>query len=392
MDITNRKTLAIVALVSFYSCLTSCCCLPSSFKHSSILSAAETGDLAKIKELLASGKKIEYLQQMTRYRQTPLHIAACNGQVAIAEALLAAIPDEKERLKYIKQRRSDGLSALQLAAFNRHENVVQLMLRSVPRMDIFDAAKTGNIARVKELVSSVPHQKKLEYLIQKNKKGMTPLHLAAENGHLEVIRILTDAVQDTETLVNVRDGEGYYPIHLAAIYGDGKKLPKDMVDRYGEIIRLLVENGACVDSRDSERQTPLHNAALRGNCKILQVLAALGANVDLKDKDEHGQTAADLAWAYQRCSYNKTVLKDTLKFLIALSRINPAQLRVEWHSRLNKAGIADREVEELFATYRPVETYESIKQSPLDKGFTQKELEELFETYESHNQAPQAAQ
>jgi hypothetical protein len=65
---------------------------------------------------------------------------------------------------------------------------------------------------------------------------------------------------------------------------------------------------------------------------------------------------------------------------------------VEWHSRLNKAGIADREVEELFATYRPVETYESIKQSPLDKGFTQKELEELFETYESHNQAPQAAQ
>jgi hypothetical protein len=115
----------------------------------------------------------------------------------------------------------------------------------------------------------------------------------------------------------------------------------------------------------------------------------------LKDKDEHGQTAADLAWAYQR-SYSGTILRDTLKSLIRLSRIKPTQLLWDWYARLNKAGISDREVEELFDTYGPRETYESQKQASqaaeFHLGFTQKEVTELFETHESQKQVPQTAE
>ena len=57
---------------------------------------------------------------------------------------------------------------------------------------------------------------------------MTPLHLAAMDGHLEVCRLIIENVQDK----NPANWDGKTPLHLATLYGQH------------EVCRLLIENVA----------------------------------------------------------------------------------------------------------------------------------------------------
>ena len=53
-----------------------------------------------------------------------------------------------------------------------------------------------------------------------------------------------------------------------------------------DIVKQLCENGAMVDSKDEDRNTPLHLAALSGNLKVVQYLIKKGANINAKDIDK----------------------------------------------------------------------------------------------------------
>jgi ankyrin repeat protein len=55
--------------------------------------------------------------------------------------------------------------------------------------------------------------------------GSTPLHSAAANGHLDVVKFLV--AQQAE--VNAKETDGWTPLHLAARYG------------YLDIVKFLVE-------------------------------------------------------------------------------------------------------------------------------------------------------
>ena len=57
---------------------------------------------------------------------------------------------------------------------------------------------------------------------------MTPLWIASQNGHLEVVRLLVDAGADKDKAHN----DGWTPLHRACFKG------------HVEVVRLLVEAGA----------------------------------------------------------------------------------------------------------------------------------------------------
>ncbi|TRM57323.1 ankyrin repeat-containing domain protein, partial [Schizophyllum amplum] len=67
----------------------------------------------------------------------------------------------------------------------------------------------------------------------------TPLHRAAEDGHLELARLLVDHGADIEA----QEEEGRTPLHLTAEGG------------HCEVARFLIDKGADVDSRDHKQQT-----------------------------------------------------------------------------------------------------------------------------------------
>jgi ankyrin repeat protein len=62
------------------------------------------------------------------------------------------------------------------------------------------------------------------------------------------------------------------------------------------IIKHLVNNGANMNAKDSDQNTPIHLASEYGNDHVLPFL--LDKNPDLKIKNNHGKVAMDLAMNY----------------------------------------------------------------------------------------------
>ena len=95
-------------------------------------------------------------------------------------------------------------------------------------MDIFEASRTGNLERVKELIDSVDVNARY-YL------GNTALIGASGEGHLEVVKELIAHGADVNALNNIGD--------TALMYAS----------RYGhlEVVRKLIQRGADVNATDN---------------------------------------------------------------------------------------------------------------------------------------------
>ena len=76
--------------------------------------------------------------------------------------------------------------------------------------------------------------------------GRSPLHSAAQNGHLEVCKLLIEKLTEKNTTEN----EGWTPLHMAANYGQV------------EVCKLIASHiGAKIDYRNNIGRSPLHSAA-----------------------------------------------------------------------------------------------------------------------------------
>ncbi|HLP34888.1 MAG TPA: ankyrin repeat domain-containing protein, partial [Amoebophilaceae bacterium] len=96
----------------------------------------------------------------------------------------------------------------------------------------------------------------------------TPLHLAAGNGHLEVVKELLEKGAPVDELAT----DNWTPLHLAA--GNG----------YLEVVKELLEKGAPVDELATDNVTPLHLAAQNGHLEVVQALLEKGAPGDAQSK------------------------------------------------------------------------------------------------------------
>ncbi len=132
------------------------------------------------------------------------------------------------------------------------------------------AAKNGIVEIVRMLIGAKAD------LNVKDNRGCTPLHWAAEQGRVEVTRMLIDAGAD----LNVKDKVDGAPLHFATYYGKV------------EIARMLIDAGADVDAQDNGDWTPLHIAAYDGRVKIVRMLLDAGARKDIRD--EEGRLPYDL--------------------------------------------------------------------------------------------------
>eukprot|EP00966_Prymnesium_polylepis_P321270 7377577-Prymnesium_polylepis.1 len=102
-------------------------------------------------------------------------------------------------------------------------------------------------------------------------EGCTPLHRAVEN-HAEVVLLECDASVDSRISQNARD-----------------------------VVTLLLENGASVDSKTDEGHAALHWAVARGDCGAATLLIQYGASVNIRDAD--GATPLHMLIERANCFY-----------------------------------------------------------------------------------------
>lgn len=134
--------------------------------------------------------------------------------------------------------------------------------------DIHDAAKVGDLAKVKALLKTNP-----ALVSSKDDHSDTPLKIAASDGHKDIVALLLDSKADP----NARDSVGATPLHWAALKGD-----KD-------VAALLLAHKADVNARATPGWTPLQLAAASGNKALVQLL--LDNKADVSAVDDQGWTA-----------------------------------------------------------------------------------------------------
>lgn len=145
------------------------------------------------------------------------------------------------------------------------------------------AAMEGNLDDVKRILDMLDRGEGIN--CRDLTHGATPLHLAAAQGHNEVIALLLDSGAD----INVQENEyGATALHLA-------------VDRkHFESVQLLIARGADVNARDTKGGTVLYTAAHLGVVDILTALLEAGALIELHDYNR-GATPLHDAVAGNQC-------------------------------------------------------------------------------------------
>ena len=134
--------------------------------------------------------------------------------------------------------------------------------------NIHEAAAEGNIRRVKQhLVEGVNVNAKF-------KDGWTPLHMAAEGGHREIVDLLIAKGADINATAGAGDGVGWTPLHEAAEGGHKK------------VVELLIQKGANINVKNGDGRTPMDLAIEHKNAEIADLLRKHGGKTGEELKAE----------------------------------------------------------------------------------------------------------
>jgi hypothetical protein len=173
----------------------------------------------------------------------------------------------------VQSKNRDGISALYIAAQEGNLEVVKILL------------DYGVLAEVN----------------QDRRNIATPLYMAAQNGHSEVVKILLAS----GAAVNQATLNGVTPLVVAAQEG------------HLEVIKILLASGAAVNqARRVDGVTPLFMAAQNGHLEVVYVLLAHGADVNQADK--YGVNPLGIA-----------ILKGNLEMVMALLEGGALSYQVE---------------------------------------------------------------
>nr|XP_025718385.1 ankyrin repeat domain-containing protein 6 isoform X5 [Callorhinus ursinus] len=123
------------------------------------------------------------------------------------------------------------------------------------------------------------------------KHGRTPLHLAANKGHLSVVQILLKAGCD----LDVQDDGDQTALHRATVVGNT------------DVIAALIQEGCALDRQDKAGDTCLHVAARYNHLSIIKLL--LSAFCSVHEKNQAGDTALHVAAALNHKKVVKILLE-----------------------------------------------------------------------------------
>ncbi|MFP3032786.1 MAG: ankyrin repeat domain-containing protein, partial [Wolbachia sp.] len=284
------------------------------FAWTPILSAAQSGKWDVIKLLISNGAKFN--NEIT-HQGTPLHFAVQEGNLDMVRFLLDEGAD-------IESQDKDNKKPLHLAVDANRLSVVKLLLDRGASVNVTDMnsqtplglatkgnmieilkkaeldqgllinARNGNLDKVKDLIAQGAN---LET------KDNTPLHNACSNGHLKVVEYLIEKGAS----LKAKNKDGKTPLDLAIQKGHKdivqtiKQIQSDLNEKLlsavknGDLNKIedLVSQGTSLKMKDSNGNTLLHYASQNDHLRVVKYLIEKEASLKAKNKD--GETPLGLA-------------------------------------------------------------------------------------------------
>ncbi|XP_071569331.1 protein TANC2 isoform X2 [Temnothorax nylanderi] len=260
--------------------------------------AAARGHCDVVRRLAAAGASLGHVDMAG---QCPLVHAARHGKLSVVGYLLACdwvVPtseNKAENSAFEIGREEAAQQAVVAAASQGHEAVVEYLLDMaeviVDRPDtligetaLTISAANGLTATVSALLARGANP------IAVNTKGLSPLMLAAREGHWGTaerllqgdLSISMNTVSDeTISLLEQRDLAGRTALMLAASEG------------HINLLELFLDKGSTLETKDKEGLTALSWACVRGRVTAVQMLLDRGSDVNTNDNS--GRTPLDLA-------------------------------------------------------------------------------------------------
>jgi ankyrin repeat protein len=184
---------------------------------------------------------------------------------------VTSLLDRDSALRYARD--AAGVSVYTLACLNGQTRIAEELTRRGLVLDAFEAAVSGNTERATALSkddAGIAHHRLPD--------GRTPLHLAAEAGHPQMVVFLSTKGADLSAGPES-------PLLAAVSHPD--------LGKATEMSRFLLMNASDPNARRRDGKTALHLAAARGYDVLVDALIHRGANVEVRDGD--GRLPVDVA-------------------------------------------------------------------------------------------------
>jgi len=239
---------------------------------SALLEASTGGAGEAIKFLLEKGAKPDLIDMDG---VTPLHAVTSKGDLDGTTALLDALTKKMSKAElgeHINLPSHSGGTAVMFAAAGGHPKCTKLMIDNGADVNAIAVARPDYLEKLAKMIEDGTVDPNEDPHVD----GVTAVHVAAEEGHLECVQLLIDAGAD----VTVLDDEDRTPLLLA------------LKGNYGEVASVLVKAGADPNTPYVDEEGGSHNILMDSiiveNADFALLLIEKGA--DLYHKDDHKVT------------------------------------------------------------------------------------------------------
>ncbi|KAE9610399.1 putative ankyrin repeat-containing domain, PGG domain-containing protein [Lupinus albus] len=218
-----------------------------------------------------------------RRKDTELHLAARHGDVAAIRQITNRINEQMVGTLSMKNADFDAeVEEIRFAMVNDANELGETAL--------FIAANKGHLDVVKELLRYASPQG----ISLKNDMGFDPLHIAANHGHLAIVQVLLD--HDPGLINTFSPSINATPLISAATRG-----------RTNVVDQLLSRDLSQLELSRSNGKNALHLAARQGHVDVVKLLLEKDPQL-ARRTDKKGQTALHMAVKGMTCEVVKLIL------------------------------------------------------------------------------------
>jgi ankyrin repeat protein len=231
--------------------------------------------------------------------EAPLHVASIHGCTATVELLLENSADIEEKVEFFHE--GAECTSLHFATFFNHPETMEMLLTHNAAVETLDYY--GNTPLIR--ASKKGHEVAVGVLLRfganveaANEECMTSLFQAVSKGHADITQLLLNHGADTKSI----DHRGWTALHYAASIGN-KDIARMLLASSADIkalnckrrsalqiacisrrsdsamVKLLIEEGSNIDSKDKNGWTALHHAIARKSVPVILLLLASAATI-----------------------------------------------------------------------------------------------------------------